>query len=271
MENLQNWLGSLKGQRVNGAELSLKTVCPRETEERRGKGGSKPFIGIAEDDNRYWLKTSSNNQNPKIPVVEQIVGRAGILIEAPVCEVKTISIPDQIYKHYEEDETVKGIDSGISHGSLDIFNNRLVKSPRLIHCDKDNNMVRYPYLLVLYDWCYVNDTQWLGYLQEDMKCYSHDHGHFFPSKGSKEWSKEMFDSAIDREKIINFDPNDIELDHLRKAIDNLKKVGSDDIMSILKKIPTEWDIDDNELEMVGCFLEQRLKRVEKHFEEKVGI
>ena len=55
-------------------------------------GSAGSFLVAADDGNRYWCKPLNNRQSPRVPATEQIVGRLGALIDAPVCEVELVAL-----------------------------------------------------------------------------------------------------------------------------------------------------------------------------------
>src|SRR5436189_5781084 len=85
-----DWAGLLAGCRTSVAEVRLRAPLRATLVGRSGA-----FLGLADDDRRYWIKTLNNLQGPRTVVTEQIIGHAGSLIGAATCDVRTIEIsPD---------------------------------------------------------------------------------------------------------------------------------------------------------------------------------
>ena len=84
-----HWSGLLSGHRRPDAEITLKATL-----QQSSSGGSGAFLGLADDGYRYWIKPLNNAQGQRVPITEQIVGRAGKLVGGPTCEVRTITITD---------------------------------------------------------------------------------------------------------------------------------------------------------------------------------
>src|SRR3954454_4145395 len=60
------------------------------------QGGSGTFLASLSDGERWWVKPLNNPQSPRVPTNELVVGRGGITISAPVCEVVLAEIPQDI-------------------------------------------------------------------------------------------------------------------------------------------------------------------------------
>jgi hypothetical protein len=161
------WLNQLGGVRTNDADLRL--VAPLKQGNR---GGSGAFLGLGSDNERYWIKPLNNLQGARVPATEQIVGRAGALLGAPTCGVRTIEIANDFAGW--EFRTGRRLEPGIAHGSRHIHDAADVAGLDRRH--EDDNGRRHAYMIALFDWCWGEDVQGLVVLSDQSRFYSHDHG-----------------------------------------------------------------------------------------------
>jgi hypothetical protein len=73
--------------------ISVSAVMPLRPSS---VGGAGSFLVVADDGRRYWCKSLNNFQSPRVPITEQLVGRLGALIGAPVCEVALVLLDDVV-------------------------------------------------------------------------------------------------------------------------------------------------------------------------------
>ena len=83
-----DWAGALEGKRPWRASLHIVASIAKGR-----RGGSGAFLALGSDENKYWVKVLTGPQGPRVPVTEQIVGRVGALIGAPVCSVAVAYVP----------------------------------------------------------------------------------------------------------------------------------------------------------------------------------
>jgi hypothetical protein len=244
-----DWNGLVSDQRRADAEIRLVAPLRQST-----AGGSGAFLARADDGERYWVKTLNNCQSARVPATEQLVGRAGAAIGAPVCEVRTLHIGAEF--HGWEFRPGRSLVPGIAHASRHVENSR--ETHHLEARGEDENDRRHAYLLALYDWCWGNDPQWLMALDQENKFFSHDHGHYLP--GGPNWRSEQLERSVDVEHAI--DPGGpLSLQAVREVAEKIRAVDRAMIIGILRDIPREWPVSDSELEAVGFFLERRAEQV----------
>ena len=189
-------------------------------------------------------------------VTEQIVGRAGALIGAPVCEVAVVEIPEELAGW----EFVPGrrLAPGLAHGSAAV---ELATEHRsLAYHDRDDNRVRQAGVVALYDWCWGGDHQWLYSAMSDMELYSHDHGWYLPPTGPN-WTVEALCSQADRSHEWPWPPPGLDRTELIRLASALRSIDQEQLGRILAEIPETWPVTTQELETLGWFLEYRSNRV----------
>jgi len=231
------------------------------------KDGSKPTSGSAtfrvdSDDGIWWIKPLNNPQGARVPINELIIGRAGALIHAPVCQVAVIEIPS-VFKgeKYGSNKDIS-LDPGLVSGSRHIDGAHEIRG--LDHHAKDDNACRIAGVVAHYDWCWGADDQWLYAADEDERIYSHDHGHWLPN--GPNWEIQHLEAEIEKAHLV---PNTkgIDPDALKQYAKRLNAVSHDDIVGILRGVPEKWPVTATELETVGWFLEYRADQVASRLEK----
>jgi len=254
-----DWNGLVRN-RLSAAEIRL--VAPLG---QGGKGDSGAFIGLADDENRYWVKPLNNLQDERILITEQVVARAGSLIDAPTCEVRTIDISSD-FKGWEFRPGF-ALEAGVAHASKHV--DGVVETRQLSNRHDDDNAARHTAIFALYDWCWGNDPQWLQQLTSENRFFSHDHGWYLPPLGPG-WGIDTLTSSVDLAHELLGDRKGISLLHADPVARQLEKVSRDQIAEILLKIPTSWRVTDEELETLGFFLERRAPAAASRLRHKVG-
>ena len=250
MTELTDWYGKLSGQRTDACALQMQAVLNAESEDR---GGSRPCHVAADDGQTYWIKQVNNPQSARVPVTEQVIAACGLLIGAPVRETRLIGIPADFEGEKLMNGTVLG--QGIAHGSLNLEFAIFDKTWAPDHRDRDDNRRRHAAYFALFDWCWGDDRQWLYDSAEDLTMYSHDHGHFLP--GAPDWSGETLRQAVDLERSLDTSPDGLDRHELIRVANALEAMTTGPLLRILASIPASWPVDDQELEVLGWFLDCR--------------
>lgn len=118
----------------------------------------------------------------KTMVNDQLVGRLGAAMGAPVGDVALVEIPQLLV---DADPQMSPVTAGIVHGSRfmrEVSNERQNLAP----LDLDVNRERFALLAILYGWVGASDHQVLYREQPPKLVFSVDHGHFFPN--GPEWT-----------------------------------------------------------------------------------
>lgn len=246
-----DWNGLLTGQRATTAEVQLKATL-----QQSSAGGSGAFLGLANDGQRYWIKPLNNFQGERVPITEQIVGRAGSLIGAPTCEVRTIAIGEDFAGW--EFRPGRRLVPGIAHGSLHV--EEAVFTRALDHRVDNDNSRRHAFVFGLYDWCWGGDVQGLFDLRGENRFFSHNHGWYLPPEGST-WTTDDLEAHVDIPRELSANDDGIGASIADEVAAALGAVQRDTIRQALAMIPSNWPVNDNELECVGFFLEKRAPAV----------
>ena len=221
-----------------------------------GAGGSKPFLVVANDERQYWLKAPNNPQGPMVPVNEQIVGRLGGLAGIAVCQPDLVEIPDDMAGI----EICPGyvLEACVAHGSHAVDGAIEVRG-NLDHRGQDDNARRHAGYLVLHDWLWGGDDQWLRVEAQGNEYFSHDHGHYFP--GGPNWTAEGLAAARDQAHPSPASLEGINADELDRLADQLDALTEEEIAANVEVLPEAWTIGPAERAAVVDFAFHRARAV----------
>jgi len=138
---------------------------------------SEPALLMCDDGRAYVVKSFRVHgvSNGRVIINEQIVGRLGAKLGAPVGEVGFVDIPDELIA-VEPD--LAHLSTGIAHGSLWIPD--CTDREGLQYTTTAANRMRFALLAILYTWVGAKDQQFIYRKNVPPLVYSVDHGHFFP-------------------------------------------------------------------------------------------
>lgn len=214
-------------------------------------GSSGSFMVLGDDDERYWCKSVNNFQSARLPVTEQIVGRLGDLIDAPVCTCKLVVL-DEIVGWEIRKGSARLVEAGYAHGSRAV--EPTLETRQLRFRTDDDNRRRHCGLYALCDWLYCGDLQWLRATDEDNAYYSHDHGFFLTGL---DWTKESLAERGAEQGPITVDPDQLDATELGRLAERLEDMTLDEIETAISGLPTSWPVSDQELAAVARFANLR--------------
>jgi hypothetical protein len=199
-----------------------------------------------------------------VVVTENIVGRAGALIDAPVCKVTVIRVPEEL-AGWEFRPGAK-LEAGLVHAALAVEDALEVR--RLEYRELDDNRRRHAGVFALYDWCWGADDQWLHCESDDRKLYSHDHGLYLPDGPS--WSEASLSAQVDTPHPPAYATRGLDAGAVAALADRLEAISRDDLVALLSAVPASWSASDRELEALGFFLERRASAVAARLRALMG-
>ena len=254
------WHGLVQNQRPWRSRTIVEAPL-----RRSNHGGAGAFLALTRNGERYWVKTLNSPQGDRIAITEQLVGRAGALIRAPVRPVATLYVPKALAGW--EFRTGHRLEPGCVHGSLALH--RCVEERSLRYRQRDENATRHVGYYALYDWCWGGDVQGLFHLSDDRAMHSHDHGWFLPPEGPA-WSLAALWQRIDEPHELGEDGAGLDLIEVEGAAERLEAVTREQIFEVVRAIPRAWPVTDQELEAVGAFLEYRAPKVAARLRARFG-
>jgi len=86
-----------------------------------------------------------------------------------------------------------------------------------------------------------------------------DHGHYFPDGPG--WDAAKLEANVDNAHEHPFGGPAFDADLLEDIAKHVESVSRDDLISVLREMPSSLPITDEELETVGYFLERRAPEV----------
>lgn len=213
-------------------------------------GVSASFLVSADDGQDYWCKAVNNPTSSRIPVNEQIVARLGALIGAAVPGTNLVALDGLVGWEFHPGRYVE---AGWAHGALAVQG--VIETRVLSHRADDDNRVRHAGFYALMDWLAGGDQQWLYAAPEQNAYYSHDHGHFFP--GGPEWTAATLAQVGTNAVSLAVDAAGLDPSELQRLADEIDRVDRGGIEDVLSKIPSDWPVDDTELEELAGFIDVR--------------
>jgi hypothetical protein len=257
-EVLSRWRKDVLNRRCGPTDGDIKVVAPLARSE---VGGSGTFLAVCSDDARRWVKPPNNPQGGKVIVTELVVARAGSLIGAPVCEVVVVHVPGELAGW--EFRPGERLAAGLAPGSRAVED--AIEIATLAHRDRDDNARRHSGVFALYDWCWGADDQWLYQASDDHRLFSHDHGWYLPEPGA-EWSVESLNARVDQPHAAQHPHVGLDREELRRLAGRLRNVSHAELVGLLRTVPADWPVSDDELAHLGRFLECRAPAVAQRLE-----
>jgi hypothetical protein len=237
------------------AEAAAKRPAPIKAHTYRNKkwgSASAPVVLGCEDGHDYVVK---GQQAGRAIINEQIVGRLGAELGAPVGQVNLIEVPADLIGMQAD---LKHMPAGVSHGS------RLIPgcSDRqwIAHHDVPENKQRFAALAVLYGWIPAGDHQLIYRQTAPHVVFSVDHGHFFP--GGPNWTVAGLNGAgpavLYGELMSGCK---ITREELRTVEDRLRTVSVTTIAEAIATPPDTWNITVEERVAVAAYLATRKEQL----------
>lgn len=244
---LSDWAGLVTGRTDTFNSLLALTVS-----QGPGTWGS-PLRMTGNDRRDYFVKTLEGcPADAQLSLAaEQIVGRLGKLIGAPVCETSLIRI------HEELAGSPPWLRGGLAHASLAVERADLRRPPLDNSRTKDDNRRRHAGVYALCDWCFSSDDQWLCDLDDDEATYSHDHGLYFPPVGSGYWTRDELVQNARNAHELGGSKAGLDRETIRTVADTLDAIDRTALVEVLRAVPASWPVSGEELEALGWFLEYR--------------
>jgi hypothetical protein len=224
-----------------------RTVVSAQTFHQKWPSASRPVLCGCDDGARWVIKGSHNGRSL---VADNVVGRLGQLLGAPVGDVGFVDIPDAL-KAIEP--LLADVGTGIGHATS--FLPDCTDKESVGHMDVPENRPRFALLTVLYSWALSNDPQCIYSKFEPRLVHSVDHGHFL--NGSTTWSV----ATLQGVGPVAVDPyfaacglSTAELTAGRRA---LEAITEDDIALVVADPPDQWGITTQEREALRQYLSAR--------------
>ncbi len=187
----------------------------------------------------------------RMVVNDQIVGRLGMALGAPVGQVCLVEVPAELISI---EPAMRHFGPGIAHASL--FLGGCSERASFEHASVKENRERFALLAVLYGWIGAQDHQFIYENALPHLVYSVDHGHFFP--GGPNWTS----TNLAANPKPQTDPSIVSSCGLAAAdftapAKALGAIRNEVIASVVATPPDEWAFDMTDRVALAMYLEQR--------------
>lgn len=212
--------------------IPLRTVQAQTYGRDWPENSSRPVLLSCDDGRDYVVK---DRHAGRIPVNDQVIGRLGRAMGAPVPRVTLVDVPRDLISMQPE---MAHMHPGLAHGSEVVAS--VTDSYVIEHASARVNRVRFARLAVLWGWVSVFDRQYL-YTEEDPPVlFAADHGHAFPR--GPQWTRRSLLSssappALDHELAQTCRFTEAEI---RTAADALRGIDDARIVEAVAAPPSEW-------------------------------
>lgn len=225
-----------------------------ETPEKDWGSASGPVLCRCSDGFRYVVKDSRNRGGQdirRVMVTEQIVGRLGARIQAPVANVNFVDVPAELIAR---NASMAHMLPGLAHGSKWIVDCTDREGVR--YQTSPGNPGRFALLAVLYTWTHASDHQFIYEKAPPNAVHSVDHGYFF--HGGPDWTVDTLRAASTPTRLdAVFDPCNLQPDDVASAGRELRSVTEDDIATIVSAPPDTWGLTLDERVSLAGYLAHR--------------
>lgn len=192
---------------------------------------SHPVVLACDDGREYVIK---GRQAGRAIVNDQVIGRLGLVIGAPVGIVTLVNVPQELIA---VEPSMQHMPSGVSHGCLWIPG--CTERAWLEHALQPENRSRFALLAVLYGWVYASDHQVIYENMPPHLVHSVDHGHFLP--GGPNWTVAgLWAAAAARPEGIIVQGCGLTAIDMRSACQELRKATDPVIAEAVAVPPDDW-------------------------------
>jgi hypothetical protein len=249
-EDTAQWLDAIHDARA----VPIQKVTAQTFGRDLPGNSSRPVLLTCDDGRDYVVKGVHAG---RMPVNDQVVGRLGRAMNAPIPRVVLVDVPEELIQMQPE---MAHMTPGLAHGSEVLP--AVVDSYLIEHMRKgDGNRGRFARLAVLWGVVGVFDKQYLYSDDDPPRVYSADHGHAFP--GGPEWTRRSLTrprapALPDPEIVDKCHLTDMEIDEAARKLS-----GIDDarIARIVAAPPDGWGFDMPDRVALAQFISRRRREM----------
>lgn len=237
------WIDRARGRAPRPAKAT--TILERKESKNR------PLVVRCDDRRTYYVK---GRQCGRCIFTDYVVGRLGRAMGAPVAQVRTVDVPEELIVSNLELLDVANFQSGTSFGSVEIPDCR--DSYDYEKLNEPENMARFAFLAALFGCVVADDRHYLYRIAKPYLVYSADHCEFLP--GGPAWKSQTLMSApmpaLDIEVALGAD---LSIAALRAGQESLARLSDVTIAACIGTAPSDWDVDASAETKLAEFLSQR--------------
>lgn len=233
---------------IESAVSERRLTATAHTFLKRWPSYSHPVLLACDDGNEYVVK---GQHAGRAIVSDQVLGRLGVALAAPVGQVCLVEIPAELVAAEPE---MSGVQPGTAHACRWIPG--CSERAHIAHTELPENKPRFAALALLYGWAYASDHQFIYANDPPHLVYSVDHGHFFP--GGPDWTIESLADApravpdaivVSQASLSNAD--------LVGAAEILQSIPDEQIAKAVASPPDEWSLAFSERVALAAYLGSR--------------
>jgi hypothetical protein len=218
------------------------------TYRNRWQTASSPVLLACDDGEEYVVK---GRQLGRVLINEQVIGRIGRALGAPVTDVALVDVPEALV---QMEADMSHMPAGISHGNRWIPD--CSERAWIQYTDEPQNRPRFALLAVLYGWVVPSDPQMIYENTAPHFVHSIDHAWFFP--GGPNWTVDTLRAApspVPDATIVS--ECGLSNDELREAARRLSDVTDAAIAEAVAIPPEDWGISLDERVALAIYLAER--------------
>lgn len=241
------WAGLLSGQARPGPETSIFAVASVAS------SGSIPFLGVAQDGRRFWVKYPGNQHGLDSLVSERVVAAMADKIDAPMRESVLVDVPEWLT--HDPRLSGSGIQAGVAHGSLLLDD--CAEREVLDSVGRDGNNRRQPKFIALWELFLGEDGQWLYDHANDHQVWSFDHGFWTNGGEPGAMSESDYAQLVNRWSDWPRSVRGMDANTFLKVALRLEELTVADFIDVVASVPVAWGVPDSLLECLAWWLHTR--------------
>ena len=249
----ENWDGLLADRERSYPETRIFAVV------KVAKTGSVPFLGLAVDGGRYWVKYVGNAHGMESLVSERVVEALARKLNAPMRPSILVDVPDAIM--HDPRLLGSGIQAGVAHGSL--FLDGCLERSVLDSVGRDGNASRQPRFIALWELCYGEDGQWLYDRANEEQVWSYDHGYWITGGEPNSLTIGALEITLKSWKQWDGPIKGMNPDAFLEVADRLDALTAQDFIDVVASVPLAWGVTDAVLEALAWWLHHRKTYIAK--------
>lgn len=242
-----SWSGLLAGRERPVAEAAIFAVA------QVANTGSVPFLGLAEDGQRYWVKYMGNAHGVDSLMAERVVEALARKLDSPMRRSVLVEVPD----HLTHDSRLSGsgIQAGVAHGSL--FLGSCQEKNVLDSVGHDGNSVRQPRFIALWELCFGEDEQWLYDRDNEDQVWSFDHGYWITGGEPEPLTARDLEITLRAWKPWEGSVRGMDPSAFLEVADRIESLAVTDFIDAIASVPVAWGVSDELLESLAWWLHHR--------------
>lgn len=247
----ESWLGLLAARARPMPEAAIFAIA------QVASTGSVPFLGLAVNGGRYWVKCIGNPHGVDSLMAERVVEALARKLDAPMRPSVLVEVPEHLI--HDPRLLGSGNQAGVAHGSL-LLESSEVKN--VLDCvGRDGNNVRQPRFIALWELCFGEDEQWLYDRDNEEQVWSFDHGYWITGGEPEPLTAMDLEVTLRSWKPWEGSVKGMHPGAFLEVADRLEGLAVTDFIDAVASVPVAWGVSDDLLESLAWWLHQRRMHV----------